>query len=206
MSQLFFVLRQEDYRVNYINEVLKPSTRGLKGNDLVIAKKTAAVHLLKTYLPILLQLAEALQHCHGRGVKHRDFKTENVLYFENQKRWKIADFGIADEGTAPSEGTVDQGTESYQAPEAKRGLYSDKTDIYSFGRVFYEVVAGKLPRGCRTTWFKEEIFRHALFGTMLTDTIGKMLAVNPTDRPNATMAVGSINALIGAVAALTLTT
>lgn len=164
----------------------------MTGIALKDAKREALIDLLKTFLPILLQLAQGLQHCHGRDVKHRDFKTENVLYFENQGRWKITDFGMANPGVAPAEETANLGTPCCQADEAKHGRYSDKTDIFSFGRVYYELVAGKLPKGGRTSWFKEKVFEVAIFGIMLKDSIARMVALDPDERPDAAALVSEI--------------
>lgn len=129
------------------------------------------------------------------------FNAADVLRVKS--RWKISNFGIAKNYAAGGkkllEGTMDQGTEGYQAPEAKVGEYSDKTDIYSYGRVFYELVAGKLPKGGRTSWFREDAFHHPVFGTKLKAGIELMFSVDPKIRPDAFAILKQVNDLIASL-------
>jgi serine/threonine protein kinase len=108
-------------------------------------------------LDICKQIAEALEAAHGHGIIHRDLKPANVLVTPDG-RAKVLDFGIAksmqlDAGlvttaratTLTVAGTL-VGTPSYMSPEQVRGETLDKrTDIWAFGCVLYEALAGRRP-------------------------------------------------------------
>jgi serine/threonine-protein kinase len=105
-----------------------------------------------------LQLADALQHAHSRGVIHRDLKAANVMVTPSG-RLKVLDFGISQrfEPGRMSDGTtvLDQswdsqhtftGTLPYIAPEILKGQEADaRSDIWSLGVLLYEMAAGQRP-------------------------------------------------------------
>ena len=111
--------------------------------------------------------------------------------------WKISDFGTAKENhPCVIKATKDQGTEGYQPPEAKKSIYTDKTDIYSFGRVLYEMVAGQLPKGGCSKWYNKDVFRLSKVGGQLAKLLQALMAQNADDRPNAKSALVEIKAII----------
>ena len=112
---------------------------------------------LEQALPIARQLAEALETAHGSGIVHRDLKPDNIKV-TSSGTVKVLDFGLAktvwdrskgpDALPAPTvtlEGVV-VGTVAYMSPEQARGLPVDKrTDVWAFGCVLYEMLAGRKP-------------------------------------------------------------
>src|SRR5207244_2745486 len=93
------------------------------------------------------QLCSALQHAHDKGVIHRDLKPSNLMVLADGTL-KLTDFGIAKDldVTALTEAHCTVGTASYMSPEQCRGqALTHKSDIYSLGIVFYELLTGKKP-------------------------------------------------------------
>lgn len=98
-------------------------------------------------IPIMLQLVAAISNAHHNGIIHRDVKPQNILMDEDGNV-KITDFGIAMALTATSHTKTNSvlGTVHYLSPEqARGGMATKKSDLYSLGIVFYELLTGKLP-------------------------------------------------------------
>ena len=100
-----------------------------------------------TAIKIALQIAKALDCAHKNNIIHRDIKPQNILVTESGEI-KVTDFGIAklaDSKTMTNTTSV-IGSAHYLSPEQAKGGYIDgRSDIYSFGILFYEMVTGKLP-------------------------------------------------------------
>lgn len=96
-------------------------------------------------LTILYNIAEALSYAHKNGIIHRDLKAKNVVINE-EGTVKVADFGIA---KATSTNTISVATNAigsvyYYSPEMAKGEECDeRSDIYSFGMLGYELITGK---------------------------------------------------------------
>jgi len=107
-------------------------------------------------LPLVRQIAEALAEAHDRGVIHRDVKSSNVMVTDSG-RVKVLDFGLAKYTPPVGEGESTWtrradgdgalvGTVAYMSPEQALGRELDaRTDIFSLGVVFHELLAGELP-------------------------------------------------------------
>src|SRR4051794_1688513 len=100
-----------------------------------------------TAVELGIQIAQALEAAHERGVVHRDVKPQNVLIAE-EGRIKVTDFGIArsrgTEGLTLT-GTI-MGTSDYIAPEQAKGEPAgEASDIYSLGVVLFELLTGRVP-------------------------------------------------------------
>jgi serine/threonine protein kinase/class 3 adenylate cyclase len=99
-------------------------------------------------LPIFKQIISAIEHAHSKGVIHRDIKPNNVI-IDVTGKVKITDFGLArvqhDFGVTKT--GYSGGTFVYSAPEQIKDFKKadNRSDIYSIGMTFYEVLAGKLP-------------------------------------------------------------
>ncbi|MFR2345429.1 MAG: Stk1 family PASTA domain-containing Ser/Thr kinase [Acutalibacteraceae bacterium] len=94
-----------------------------------------------------VQILQALQHAHERGIIHRDIKPQNIMVLEDGSI-KVMDFGIARFTQAETQTMTDKaiGSVHYIAPEQARGGHiNDKADIYSVGVMLYEMLTGQLP-------------------------------------------------------------
>ncbi|HUM69601.1 MAG TPA: protein kinase, partial [Chloroflexota bacterium] len=98
-------------------------------------------------LAISRQICLALEHAHSNGIIHRDLKPENILITSEQIA-KLMDFGLAYVATSPrlTQSGAMIGTPYYLSPEAYNGEPIDKrTDIWAFGIVLFEMLAGIRP-------------------------------------------------------------
>jgi serine/threonine-protein kinase len=94
-----------------------------------------------------IQIGEALQAAHAKGIVHRDVKSENIM-LSSDGRIKVMDFGLAKlKGSlklTKTSSTV--GTLAYMAPEQLQGGEADtRSDIFSFGVVCFEILTGHIP-------------------------------------------------------------
>ncbi len=116
------------------------------GIELKEKIKTGPINI-KEATSIAVQIAEGLRAAHKNSVVHRDIKSSNIMITEDGKV-KIMDFGLAKikGGTELTKIGSTVGTAAYMSPEQAKGEEVDnKTDIWSFGVVLYEMLSGTLP-------------------------------------------------------------
>src|SRR5207247_2094987 len=105
-------------------------------------------------LELFLQVCDAVNHGHQKGIIHRDIKPGNILV-DADSRVKVIDFGIARSTdsdlaitTMHTEAGQILGTLAYMSPEqcaADPGQLDTTTDVYSLGIILYELLTGRMP-------------------------------------------------------------
>src|SRR5690625_873699 len=98
-------------------------------------------------LSIMKQITAAIAHAHANDLVHRDIKPQNIL-IDSYGQVKVTDFGIAVALSATSLTKTNSilGSVHYLSPEqARGGLATKKSDIYSLGIVLYELLTGRMP-------------------------------------------------------------
>lgn len=105
-------------------------------------------------LDYMRQIADGLNAIHGCGIIHRDLKPGNIMFREDNSL-AIIDFGISKDINSTLELTNPgqiMGTPNYMAPEQGKGAYKPdaRSDIYSLGIMFYEMLTGKKPYAAPT--------------------------------------------------------
>jgi serine/threonine protein kinase/Tol biopolymer transport system component len=145
------------HELGQVNEQQFIATEFVEGETLRQRLKRAPLTQSET-LDIAIQIASALSAAHRAGIVHRDIKPENIM-LRPDGYVKVLDFGLAKltqqeeqppgpietDKTETSSGLV-MGTVKYMSPEQAQGQQVDqRSDIFSFGVVLYEMLAGRAP-------------------------------------------------------------
>src|SRR5260370_5857087 len=119
----------------------------VEGRDLksVLVERGKLPH--EEAVPIIQQVCRGLEAAHTEGVVHRDLKPQNIMVDEDGRVW-VMDFGLARsmETAGMTRTGALMGTPDYMSPEQARGEKVDaRSDVFSLGIIFYEMLTGQLP-------------------------------------------------------------
>jgi eukaryotic-like serine/threonine-protein kinase len=133
--------------IYYLEEVGAESFIVMEYVDGTTLREKTPVKTVGEGIGYAVQIGEALHEAHGKGVVHRDIKSDNIM-LNSRGQVKVMDFGLAKiKGSLKltrSSSTV--GTLAYMAPEQIRGEEVDpRSDIFSFGVVLFEMLTGAFP-------------------------------------------------------------
>lgn len=120
----------------------------IEGPDLqeLLESPNDPIFSIPEIIKVANQLSNALAHCHKVGVKHGDIKSNNVKFNVHTGNYVLLDFGLAimsDEQRRTS--LRHAGAIEFMAPEQNEGEMLFQSDVYSFGIVIYELLAGRVP-------------------------------------------------------------
>jgi serine/threonine protein kinase len=104
------------------------------------------VFSIKEVIKVADQLANALAHCHKFSVKHGDIKSNNVKFNVHSGNYVLLDFGLSAMSDDQRRTSIRHaGAIEFMAPEQNEGQLLFQTDIYSYGIILYELLAGQVP-------------------------------------------------------------
>src|SRR5246500_3922348 len=143
---------------------------------------------------IILQICRALEVAHGEGVIHRDLKPQNIMLDANGRAY-VMDFGIARSAYLPGMTQTGAlvGTPEYMSPEQAKGEKLDeRSDLFSLGVIFYELVIGQSPfyseTPLATLWKRMQEKAKPLcevdpaIPKALSDIVAKAMEIEPENR------------------------
>ena len=130
----------------------------IDGIDLATRLKQSRLSIMES-VDLIATVAEALHHAHQQGLVHRDIKPGNLL-LDHEGIPFLADFGVALREENVGTGPRYAGTPTYMSPEQARGeghRVDGRSDLFSLGVVFYELLVGKRPFSGKSTY---ELMEH----------------------------------------------
>jgi serine/threonine-protein kinase len=127
------------------------------------------------------QLANALAHCHKVGVKHGDIKSNNVKFNTATGNYILFDFGLAVMSDEQRRSSIRHaGAVEFMAPEQHDGEMFFQTDVYSYGVILYELLAGTVPFPQLN---KGETSRNAVMLSHMEKPVPDLLSLRRTHLP-----------------------
>jgi serine/threonine protein kinase/formylglycine-generating enzyme required for sulfatase activity len=137
-------------------------SRYMEGGDLAV-RMNRGRHSFVEVAELVATIAEALHYAHTQDLFHRDIKPANIL-LDAAGAPSLADFGLALKDENVGKGERFLGTAAYMSPEQARGeghLVDGRSDIFSLGIVFYELLTGRRPfRGSSRPEVMHKIINH----------------------------------------------
>jgi serine/threonine-protein kinase len=131
------------------------------------------VFTVKETIKVADHLSNALAHCHRANIKHGDIKSNNVKFNQHTGNYMLLDFGLSVMSDEQRRTSIRYaGAIEFMAPEQSTGETLTETDVYSFGIILFELLAGTVPFPLMN---KSEIARNAVMlahmETLLPDII-----------------------------------
>lgn len=120
----------------------------IEGPDLedLLKAPHPAVFTIRETIKLATHLSNALAHCHKAGVKHGDIKSNNVKFNTDTGNYVLLDFGLAVMSDEQRRSSLRHaGAVEFMAPEQHEGEMLFQSDIYSFGIIVFELLAGVVP-------------------------------------------------------------
>jgi serine/threonine protein kinase len=120
----------------------------IEGPDLgeLLTEPYEKIFTIKETIKLADQLAGALAHCHKVGVKHGDIKSNNVKFNIHSGNYVLLDFGLSVMSDEERRSSMRHaGAIEFMAPEQNEGQMLFQTDVYSYGIILYELLAGIVP-------------------------------------------------------------
>lgn len=145
---------------------------------------------------IIKQIVSAVLYCHLNGIVHRDIKSDNILFLNQDinSPIKLIDFGISVKFEKDTKLKEKTGTVLYIAPEVILGSYDEKCDIWSIGVLMYMILCGAPPfNGKSRKDIMEKIKKGkyafsspiwSVISSEAKDLITQMLTLDPSQRPS----------------------
>jgi predicted ATPase/signal transduction histidine kinase/tRNA A-37 threonylcarbamoyl transferase component Bud32 len=168
------------------------------GYSLKLYRETQDIDLIE-FLQIGIQLATTLAQLHHKQIIHKDIKPHNIIINPETGEVKIADFSIAVSGTKETQGMISvdgiEGTLAYMSPEQTGRMnraIDYRTDLYSLGITFYELLTEQLPFKAKTPleWVHQHIAKKPIspdclnpeIPPVLAEIVIKLIAKTPEER------------------------